>query len=292
MPWGRPQSSNNDPLKRIDEGKCGIENQELLEKSREDVLYVDDGSQPHPHLKKDAEPLTDVAEEHIQASQHQPKPEAKGLKQEDNPRHGQPGRGDGCLENGGEEKEKYHRNTDAQGSSHGTLGDEDLFGDGKFLEVGGIFQEGLGSSGDALRKSQPGEQSGAKVNRKSFCRTCTGQSNFHDLRKDDGQNQDLQERNQDIPKNAHGGTRIAVPKVADRRAPDKQSIDPKDPKRVSHDQSIHGLGKHPISIAPLSQLQDGNVPGADRNNMRLRKKCRWYKFLTSLLLEGSEPNEP
>ena len=60
------------------------------------------------------------------------------------------------------------------------------------------------------------------------------------------QNQDLQERDQDIPENAHGGTCIAVPEVADCRAPDKQSIDPKDPNGVAHDQSIHGVSQHPI----------------------------------------------
>ena len=106
MPWCRPQSSNNDPLKRINEGKCRIENQKLLEKSREDVLHIDDGGQPHPHLKKDAEPLTDITEEYIQASQHQPKTKAKELKQEDHRRHGQPGPGNGCLENDGEKKEE------------------------------------------------------------------------------------------------------------------------------------------------------------------------------------------
>ncbi len=152
-----------------------------------------------------------------------------------------------------------------------------MFGDGEFLEVVGIIQEGLGSSGDALRKSQPGEQSGAKVNRKSFGRTCTGQSNFHDLRKDDGQNQDLQEGNQDIPENAHGGTRIAVPKVADRRAPDKQSIDPKNSNRVRQHQSTL-MGKQ-SSIAPFCQLQVNQSLWSYRNEMRLRKMWPGYKFL-------------
>ncbi len=108
MPWGRPQAANNNPLKSIDEGEYGIENQKLLEKSRQNFFHVDDGRQPHPHLKKDAEPLTDITKEHIQASQHQPKPEAKKLKQEDHRRHSQSGRGDGCLENDGEKKEEYH----------------------------------------------------------------------------------------------------------------------------------------------------------------------------------------